>query len=457
MSTKTLEIARSAMTTTRTALEVAAQNVANSQTPGYVRQRVSLAPVGGAQTAGRVGVGSGVTVQTIQRLRDQCLEAQINHQEGELGREASRSGSLSRVEASFTDLSGTGLSAALGDFFDSLQSLQTTPTSVAARDEVIYAAESFATKTNGVSGQLAQEQATLGSELSDTVTQANQLLHEVGTLNAKIIPLGDSPAASDLKVTREQTIRQLAGLCGALGLDLPNGGQDVLLGGLRVVQGSEVTELSLAPSPGDPSQQVVLVGQVEATELGGKLAGCLTTRDDVAAWQQSLDSLATDFANACNAVHRQGFDLNGQAGGDLFTYDAAAPADSLRVTEALRNQPELLAMASGSDHAAGDAGNAQALLSLRGKATCAGGTATAEEAYQQLLSSVGRQSGHATEAREARQSLLDSLDTQYANEAGVSLDDEAVDIMRYQQVYTASTRLVKVANDMLQEIVGLLD
>ena len=445
------------MATTQTALEVAAQNVANSQTPGYVRQRVLLAPVGGGATAGRVGVGNGVTVQTIQRLRDQCLEAQINHQEGELGREASRADSLSRVEASFTDLSGTGLSDALGGFFNSLQSLQTAPTSVAARDEVIFAAESFATKTNEISGQLAQEQTTLSSELADYVTQANQLLHQVGALNAKIMPLGDSPAANDLKVTREQTIRQLAGLCGALGLDQPSNGQDVLVDGLRVVQGSEVTELSLAPSPDDPSQQVVMVGQVQAQELGGKLAGSLAAQADVAGWRQTLDGLAADFADACNAVHRQGFDLNGQAGGDLFTYDPSAPADSLRVTAALRNQPELLAMASASDHASGDAGNAQALLNLRAQDTCAGGTATAEEAYQQLLSSVGRQSGHATEARTARQSLLDSLDTQYANEAGVSLDDEAVDIMRYQQVYTASTRLVKIANDMLQEIVGLLD
>ena len=144
------------MAATRTALDVAAQNVANSQTPGYVRQRVSLAPVSGAETAGRVGVGNGVTVQTIQRRRDQCLEAQINHQEGELGRESSRADSLSRVETSFTDLSQTGLSTALGNFFDSLQSLQTAPTSVAARDEVIYAAESLATKTNEVAGQLSQ-------------------------------------------------------------------------------------------------------------------------------------------------------------------------------------------------------------------------------------------------------------------------------------------------------------
>ncbi|MGE5530702.1 MAG: flagellar hook-associated protein FlgK, partial [Bacteroidota bacterium] len=291
-----LEIARSAVMASRTALEVTAQNVANSQTPGYIRQRVSLAPVALSDPGGSGSVGNGVTVQAIERLRNQCLEAQINHQEGQLGQDRALSESLSRVEAYFGDLSGGGLSEALGGFFNALQKVQTAPDSAVAREEVIYSADSFARQTRTLSAQLTQERALLGTELEQHVEQANVLLQEVADLNKRIMPLGDNPQANDLKVRREEAVRELAGLCGASAVDQPGGAQDVLLGGLRLVQGTEVTELSLGRRA---AGRTVMAGGVEVDSLGGEIAGYTKARQQhLADWQQSLDDLASSFADA---------------------------------------------------------------------------------------------------------------------------------------------------------------
>lgn len=450
-----LEIARSAVMASRTALEVTAQNVANSQTPGYIRQRVSLAPIALSDPGGRASVGNGVTVQSIERLRNQCLEAQINHQEGQLGQNRARSDSLSRVEAYFGDLSGGGLSQSLGAFFDALQKLQTAPASSVARSEVISAADGFARHTRTLSAQLTQERMLLGTELEQHVGQVNVLLHKVADLNGRIMPLGDNPQANDLKVSREEAIRELASLCGASGSDQPTNAQDVLLGGLRLVQGTEITELSLAPAPGSTSK-VVMAGTVAVDSLGGKIAGCVQAREQhLADWQQALNDLASSFGDAVNTQHHAGVDLDDQAGGDVFTYDPEAAADTIHVSEALLGNSSLLAAGGVVGGPPGDGDNALNLLNLRRAKLVSGGTLTAEQGYENLMYGVGVEALRASEATEARSVMVVSLDTQYANEAGVSLDEEGVEIMRFQQVFSASTRLLRIADEMIQDILGL--
>jgi len=451
-----LEIAASALAAARQAMDVNAQNVANAQTPGYIRQRAVLAPVPLGDPQGRVGVGNGVMVAAVERLRNQCLEAQLNHQEGQLGEAEARADSLSRVQSAFSDLNGDGISEALGAFFDAIEEVQTAPASSAARDQVIFAADTFAQRMRETSAALVQEQQTVAQGLEQHVAEVNRLLGQVAELNARIMPLGDNPQAGDLKVTREQAIRELATLCGATGLDQPDGSQDVLLGGLRLVQGSHVTELALAADPADATRQIVTVGNVsEPDSLGGQIAGCLAARDQYDQWRQELDDLAATFAEACNTTHRAGYDLNSQSGGDMFTYDAAAPAGSLQVAATLEDHPEALALAGTLTGPPGDVTNAQNLLSLREGRLFAGGTQTAEETYREIVASVGREMQRATDARDARQQLVDALDTQYAAEAGVSLDEEAVEVMRLQQVYNAAIRLVKIADTMMQEVLGL--
>lgn len=457
MSFLTLEIARNTMTANRVAMDVAAQNVANANTPGYVRQRAVLAPLVNACTGDPTLPGRGVTVAQVQRLRNQCLETQVAHQEGQLGRaQAVRSG-VQRVENAFRDLDDKGVASALETMFGSLQTLQTTPDSRTAREAVLWNAETLCDQLHAVDSQLQAEQQTLEQDLGETVDQVNQLLRQVGELNAQITAAGDSLSANDLRVTREQALRQLAGLCGAVGLDQPDGAQDVLLGGVRLVQGAEVKALSLVADPARPGQHQVAVGTLTDLDgLGGRVAGDLEARDtQLAAWHDSLNEFARTLADAVNTAHRQGYDLAGNAGGDFFTYDAANAAATLTVSSPLAGNPDLLAAAGAPGAAAGDGTNAAALAALAEADLCSGGTQTLGESYGDLLYRVGAAGQRAEEAVTARETLLESLDTQYSDEAGVSLDEEAVDIMRYQQAYNAGARLVQTALEMLDTLFAI--
>lgn len=457
MSFQALEIARTALAASRAAIDISSQNVANANTPGYVRQRAVLTPVASTTSDPSVTTGIGVTVETVERLRDQCLEAQINHQQGQYGREKAQADSLSRVENYFPDLSDTGIAASLEGVFDALQELQTVPSSTTAREEVVFSAEGFCQQMCSAVAKLQEERATLESDLSQQVDRANQLLTQVAQLNGKIMTLGDSPTANDLKVTREEAIRELAGICGASGLDQANGSQDVLLGGIRLVQGTEPKQLSLIQDPTDPAKHIVAVGDIVSPEaLAGKIAGDITARDNnLSEWEDQLNTLARDFADAFNAQHESGYDLNNDAGEAFFTYTAGHEASTLAVSQAIVDDPSKLAVASVSGGAPGDGSNAAALANLRDQKTIAGGAETAEDFYTAILHSIASETNHASESAEARGGLVSSLETEYANESGVSLDEEAVDLMRYQQMYNAAAQIVQMAGEMMDTLLQM--
>lgn len=459
MSFQALEIARSALAASRTALDVASQNVANANTPGYIRQRALLAPIPSGDPLSALTTGSGVAVTAIQRLRDQCVEAQINHQQGQLGQEQSRATSLTRIQNYFPDLNNNGISAALSGVFGSLQRLQTTPDSTTAREAVIFSADTFCSESQTASGKLQEERQTLEADLQQQVGRTNQLLGQVGELNEKIAGLGSSGSGNDLKVAREQAIAELATTCGATALDQPNGAQDVLLGGIRLVQGSQVFGLSLVSDPTNPSQHQVAVGDMVAPDgLGGTIAGDIQARDqNLETWGQSLDDLAAGFAAAFNAQHRAGVDLQNQAGQDFFTCVVGAEASTIKVSDAIKADPGLIAAASAVGGPPGDGQNAAALAGLADAKILAGNSQTALQFHTSLLTDIGSQTRRATDATVAREALVNSLQTQYDNQAGVSLDEEAVDVMRFQQMYTAATKLIKVADEMVSGLMQLVD
>lgn len=457
MSFLALEIARNALTANRQAMDVAAQNVANASTPGYVRQRALLAPLTNASAGGAAQAGLGVQVADVQRLRDQCLEAQIGHQEGALGHEQALSASLARVEGIFPDLDGNGITSALGRMFDALQRLQTSPDSLTARREVLSEAGSLCDQFHETAHQLAAEASTLERELDRTVSRANQLLQQVGELNGQITAAGGGSTTNDLRVTREQAIRELGNLCGAMGLDEPDGSQSVLIGGIRLVQGSSITPLALVSAAGAPSRHYLAVGTLTDLDgLSGRVGGLLQARDGaLGSWQAHLDNLAATLADALNAAHGAGFDLNGRSGGEALTYEPGAAASTLAVAPALASDPRLLAAAGAVGGSPGDGMNAGAMAAVREARLFGGGSQTAEEFHADLLQEVGASAQRSTDAVAAREVLLQSLDGQYASQAGVSLDEEAVDIMRYQQAYNASVKLVQTALEMLDELLAL--
>jgi len=453
VSLRMINIARTALSAQRAALEVIGHNTANAQTEGYLRQEpVHVAIPGHVPGAG----GGGVELSDIRLLRDELLMAQVRHERGDLGRERSLRAALVQVEGLFTDVSQGGLALRIEEMFDAWADLGLDPAGAACRAQVIerseLAAETIAERYQG----LADLRVEIDQRLGDLVGRVNALAQEVAALNRQVGSVPEPGGRNDLITRRDALVDELAELSGAEIIPQEDGVVDVLVGGIRLVEHDRVNAFELIDDPAQPGLHLVsLGGQAPPQGLRGEMAGRLQARDElIPAYQAQLDTLAQTLADQVNAQHSAGLDLSGNPAGDFFEYDPTRPAASLRVRAEIIADGSLIAAAQ-SAIVETDGTNALAIDDLRNSRLLSGGIATLSEYCGELIAGVGIDAEAAQTRLDSRELLLGNLQAELSHQSGVSLDEEALELIRYQQAYTAASRLMSVALEMMDLIVQL--
>jgi flagellar hook-associated protein 1 FlgK len=193
-------------------------------------------------------------------------------------------------------------------------------------------------------------------------------------------------------------------------------------------------------------------GAVEVA--GGKMLALIELRDTtLAAYVSGLDALARQIADAVNAAHTSGVDANGNPGLPLFTYTAGAEASSLTINPAIGNAQSRI-VASAAAGAPGDASIAATIANLRASATFGSGTQTPVDAYAAFIGQMGTDSRQASELASNQGLVVQQLQNRRESISGVSLDEEAADVMRFQQAYSASARVITAIDEMLDQLIN---
>jgi flagellar hook-associated protein 1 FlgK len=452
-----LEMAKSTLLTQQAAIQVVGHNVANAQTDGYVRQVPVLEPIPGA-TRGTLGstIGNGAKLGAIKRLQNSFLAVQQDRHMALLGAETARHDMLHQVETIMTETGETGLGSAVNELFTSFEQIGTDPTGIAARQETVIRADVLADIISGRRENLTDLRTQIDDQLYDDVREANRLAGEIGDYNRKIAEASTDAVKNDLKGLRETAMTRLSELTGAYSIEQKNDQIDVLIGGRRMVQLSEVVELNVQLDAGNPGMHTVALGSVVEPEgLAGEIMGHIDARDgQIVQYIDRLDTLAQTLADEINAAHSAGFDLAGNPGGDFFEYDPAAAAATLDVRAAVSADPELIAAASEAG-SPGDGSNASEIAQLRAEKLFSGGQQNISEFYAGLIGQVGTDTRAAAEMVEAREAVVDNLKANYESVAGVNLDEEATNLLRYQQIYNAATRLINVSMEMMDALFAI--
>jgi len=458
MSTNLLQIAKNALIAHRAAIQIIGHNVANAETPGYVRQRPILQSVPGAGQGMVEGAGSGqgVEVAKVQQLRNEFIGLQLDQQTALLGREEALLDGLQRAEGLLMDLQGGGVAGALADFFDAWHDLSTMPSSLAARTNVLQRAEVLCEAVTQRQENLFTLRQNIDLELVDKVEQINRLAEEVASLNEKIGVVASSAVRNDLMSQREQAMRALAKLCGAGGIKQAQDSMDVVISGMRLVQHNKVISLAVADDPAHPGLHCVVFAETgEQIPLGGELAGMIAARDTyIVSYRQQMDELAKTLADEVNAIHQSGYDLDGNTGLDFFSYDDSAPASTLQLAADVDDNPRGIAAAV-SEHVEGDGQNAVLINDLRYSKVVSGGSYTLEEYNADIIGMIGGDVSRVQAAFDSRDRLVNNIELNYQALAGVSLDEEAIELIRYQQTYMAASKMVTMALQMMDAILEL--
>jgi len=110
---------------------------------------------------------------------------------------------------------------------------------------------------------------------------------------------------------------------------------------------------------------------------------------------------------------------------------------------------------SSNTNGTGDNRNILAMSALQDADTLLGGTASYNDAYSQIVNEVGNKTQELNVSSTAQTQLLTSIQTAQQSESGVNLDEEATNLIKYQQAYQASAKVMQVANEIFSSLLSI--
>lgn len=453
-----LGLARDALNAQAFGLNVTGQNVANANTPGYVRRDAVLE----TRVAGTITYG-GVTAAGIHRSVDSFLDERnyvaSSFEEGA----KSHDQSLGAIENLFNDTAGTGLSGSLDALFTSFSSLGASPSDPTARTVVLQKADEFAGRLRDTSNQIATLRTDLLTQSQGTASQINETASQIAKLNGQITLTENTGGdAADLKDQRDKLVTDLSGNINAHVFTDGSGKLVIATGGATLVEGDRAATLAV-DTHADGSLQINLqrpggtVLDITSQITGGSLGGIIEARDDDAvAMSQKLDQFAYDLATAVNTQHAAGYGTDGVNGRNLFAIGGVAgAAATIALDPAMVGHPERLAAASSATSLPGGADNANLLAGLLDKPVTSGNTRTPAEAYSDIVGEIGQRKAASAQDVEVRGAMHEQTKAMRDSVSGVSMDEELVSLSSYQRAYQAASKLLQTADDLLRTLMGV--
>ncbi|MEK4538838.1 flagellar hook-associated protein FlgK [Peribacillus sp. FSL K6-1552] len=505
-----LETAKRGLSTSQGALYTTGNNVANANTLGYSRQRVNLVQTSGFPTVGlnspRVAgqLGTGVAAETVQRIRDSFLDSQYRTQSNKIGFYGAMSESLSKMEGIMNEPTDSGLAAMMEKFWNSLQGLTANTENSGAREVVASTGVMVADTLNYYYNSLKSVQTDIGNQINVKANEINLLISSIDQLNqqiSKVEPHGIIP--NELYDKRDLLVDSLSQLVsinvknviptdygkasdvatGLYNIELMQEDGSSYVPPINLVSvnqtgmlGTSKVEVSYDKSTG--MVDGVKFGSKTLTEykFSGELSGLInsfgykksdgTIGGTYPNMLQKLDNMATAFVNEFNAIHKQGYALGASETSTLNFFEiepGKSAAESIKVNSEILKDPSLIAAGGNSGGASGDNENAKLLADLKKKAFSDYSTkdqnskeltGTFDTYYSGIIGKLGVDSQSAQKNLSNSVVLATSVNQNRDSVSSVSLDEEMTDMIRFQQAYNASARMMTMMDEMLDKIIN---
>lgn len=430
----------------RDALGTTSDNIANAQTAGYVRRTVQLAEAPGsgdiplyrAQTQ-----PGGVLVDGVQRSVDQWLVEDSRTAIGDAERSAARLQWLEAAEQALDDgPQGVGQSATA--MFNAADTLAADPTSTASRLSFLQSVDSTASAFRDTAARLQSVSDGIAEAAQIGVSEANAQLEALQSVNDSLLRARDG--STNQASLMDERDRLLDSLSGALPLSVsfdPRGAATVRLagsGGLVLLDGASIGQLSATAAANGTITLNLSTAGGPITPASGSLSGLVAAAATVVGQRTALDQLAGQFAAQLNAAHQAGSDAAGNPGQPLVNF--AGTATSL--TAAALAPDQVAAADSGTDN-----GNMLSLAAMRGS----GGV---EQGWGQLVAIHAQSVFGARAEHSAASTRSDGALAARDELSAVDLDHEAAELLRFQQAYEGSARVIRTAREIFQSIVNAI-
>jgi len=481
-----INIAVKGMMAQQAALNVISHNIANANTPGYTRQEMvmetSIPISGGYPGAGQLG--SGVEVAEVRRCKDQFIDFQIREETSTKGEMEVIQNNLQELEVVFMEPSETGFSGVINEFWNGWLQLSVSAESSPIRTTVKEAANQLCNSFRHIYTQLSQIKDNTEEQLDLNVLEVNSLANQIASLNRQIVNIkmtGDQP--NDLMDQRDAALDQLAAL-GNISVSYLKDAQGTLTGAIKVQFGDKVIVDNQDTYSFDPSTDTVENGEIAGLQVIG---GNGDSTQSVQYYLDKLDTLAVSMAKNINDIHITGKALDGSGERNFFVFyndagelidldtvdwnnplDSGLSAGNIYINPDIEEDVSLIAAAKTEDDGSfmqgnGDIANqiqqlkdttldyddASKLLKLSDT-----GEITFGDYYEDFIAELGSSTQEAERMVTNQEALLTQLTNRKESIAGVSLDEETANMVRFQHAFQANARVISVMDELLDTIIN---
>lgn len=396
-----LETGRRALSAGQASIATTGHNIANANTKGYSRQQVNQSTSPSldiwTNSANPSQLGSGVSIDSITRVRDHFLDNQYRDQSSTLADAQTKQAAFERLESIINEPSDSGLNSVMDQLANAWQDLANDPDSVSAQAVLKQRAQEFVEVAQAMDNSMTNMKTDLGQQKTAAIADANGYLQQIASLNDSIVRGGNT--SNDLKDQRDVLVEKLSALAPIKVDAQANGSYTISL----VQKEGAAVALVTGKTAGE-------IGDLEAA--GGKIGGLTTALNKVEENQTALAGVTAGFVSANN---------NNGTGEKLFNEDGSVNFAG-NITEV---PPNLKAEVGG-----------------------------VKSDYQKLVSVLGAESQSATRSVANFEASLQATENRRQSVSGVSLDEEMANLVKFQHSYNAAARLISTTDQMLDTIIN---
>lgn len=540
-----LNVAKSGLTANQMALNTVSHNIANANTEGFSRQRLTMyADKPDTFPSAPGTIGKGVRMDNVDQIRDEFLDFKYRGEMTKSGEFSALATTYQTLEAIINEPSDSGIRTIMDEFFSSLHELNKAPESLTTRALVRQRAIALTEAVNGMSESFQREQSNLDFEVTVVADEINGYAKQIADLNRVIYSSElNGQSANDLRDQRNLVLDKLSELVDINYYEDTMGRFYVDVTGRPLVAHYDYDQLvseerPVRENPYDIDRLHDLTWESGSTfdTTGGKLRALIDMRDNVSGdtkgipyYVDKLNEFVDTLATELNRVHKQGYDINGDTGINLFTinnmtteeYETEMLTNGLNggaavdvtngvlsgtsdlntdeenqqiirdnINTMLENNTQYagksikfiqnkyvvvdriqameisvskdveldldkISASSTAEGSPGDGDNALNLAQVRHNVDLFA-WGSPDDFVKSLVSNLGVDAQDAIRNEKNEEVLLNQIEFNRQSIMGVSLDEEMTSLVKFQQSYNASARVMNIMDEMIDLVVNRL-
>lgn len=502
-----LNIATSGIYASQAALTTTGHNIANENTEGYTRQVTNQSASEPLKFFAPYGqIGTGVTVTSIEQIRDSYYDVKYRLNEGKLGENNIKYTYNIQIEDYFNEIDTDGFAKEYANMFDILKSMQGNPSELTYRAEFLNFGQSISDYFNDIQTKLSGLQQQCNTEVSNMVERINVLSEQIASVTKQINTVEQTGVkANDLRDKRELMLDELSGIIpitvkenigrngsttfnvsvqGFSLVDTYNASSLVLVERENRVNDMDVVGLYDIYYYYDGKGQKGTKFDVQSMGLTGSLRATMDVRDgnngmpdEDSAYAKAVDYKGVPFyvekiqdfketiAQLFNDIHQKAtridengnevpanYNLYGDTTEDIpiFKFDSVG---RMHVNKDLIYDPSLLAASSYPIHdGVDDAGVIEKFIAIEDEEAFRG--ANAKEYLNSIVTEISIDVKKSEMFELNYQNIKTSITNQKLSYSGVDGDEEAMNLVKYQEAFELSSKMISVMQQIYNKLIN---